>query len=55
MASNLSISPGKHCETHSFTWIAECLDDGTGRLLRKTGAFVSDLGVQRDGTASVEY
>jgi len=33
MATNLSISAGGHCQTHSFTWIANCLDDGSGRLL----------------------
>jgi len=33
MRTNLSISSGGHCETDSFEWIANCLDDGTGRLL----------------------
>ena len=33
MRSNISISSGTHCQTHSFAWIAACLDDGTGRLL----------------------
>ena len=33
MRSNISISSGGHCATHSFEWIARCLDDGTGRLL----------------------
>ena len=33
MRSNASFSPGAHCHTHSFQWIIECLDDGTGRLL----------------------
>ena len=25
---------GGHCETKSFDWITECLDDGTGRLVQ---------------------
>lgn len=32
MRVNASFSDGGHCQTHSFDWIAECLDDGTGRL-----------------------
>jgi hypothetical protein len=35
MRSNASYSSGGHCQTHSYQWIAECLDDGTGRLLGK--------------------
>ena len=34
MRADASLSArGGHCETHSFEWIASCLDDGTGRLL----------------------
>ena len=33
MRAEISISDGGHCQTHSFEWIANCLDDGTGRLL----------------------
>ena len=32
MRAEISISDGGHCQTHSFEWIANCLDDGTGRL-----------------------
>lgn len=33
MRSHASYSKGGHCQTDNYTWIAECLDDGTGRLL----------------------
>jgi|TARA_B110000208_G_scaffold131433_1_gene159299 hypothetical protein len=33
MRSNASYTSGGHCQTASFTWIVECLDDNTGRLL----------------------
>jgi hypothetical protein len=35
MRSNASYTSGGHCQTHSYTWIVECMDDGTGRLLGK--------------------
>ena len=44
MRSNASFSPGAHCHTHSFQWIIECLDDGTGRLLgQSSGKCVQSL------------
>jgi len=39
MRQESSFSAGGHCQTASFTWIANCLDDGTGRLL---GALTSN-------------
>ena len=33
MKSEASYHPGAHCQTHSYEWIAQCLDDGTGRLI----------------------
>lgn len=33
MRANASFTPGGHCQTASYSWIANCLDDGTGRLL----------------------
>jgi hypothetical protein len=38
MPTNISITGGGHCMTDSFEWIARCLDDGTGRLLRVLGS-----------------
>ena len=33
MRADIRITAGQHCQTQNFTWIANCLDDGTGRLL----------------------
>ena len=33
MQAEIKITAGAHCQTQDYTWIAECLDDGTGRLL----------------------
>jgi len=33
MRAEISISDAGHCQTHSFDWIANCLDDGTGLFL----------------------
>ena len=38
MRSNATFYGGKHCQTHSFTELANCMDDGTGRLLGKAAA-----------------
>jgi len=35
MRTAMSIHPGGHCATHSLEWIANCLDDGTSRLLSR--------------------
>ena len=35
MRANASFSSGRHCQTRSFEWIADCLDDGTGRLFQQ--------------------
>jgi hypothetical protein len=32
-AAEASYSSGRHCEMHSFQKIAQCMDDGTGRLI----------------------
>jgi hypothetical protein len=32
MRSETNYAAGGHCNTPSFTWIRNCLDDGTGRL-----------------------
>ena len=34
MRAEVDLHPGSHCQTRSFEWIVECIDDGTGRLLR---------------------
>ena len=34
MRAEIDLHKGGHCQTRSFEWIAACLDDGTGRLLR---------------------
>ena len=33
MRSNASYTSGGHCQTASYQWIVDCMDDGTGRLL----------------------
>jgi hypothetical protein len=51
MRTNLSVSNGGHCQTASFEWIAECLDDGTGRLLRARG---TEAAITKQSTPLVE-
>ena len=38
MRAEIDLHTGGHCATRSFAWIIECLDDGSGRLLRAAGA-----------------
>eukprot|EP01063_Lacrimia_lanifica_P041420 TRINITY_DN9662_c0_g1_i1.p1 TRINITY_DN9662_c0_g1~~TRINITY_DN9662_c0_g1_i1.p1 ORF type:complete len:422 (+),score=56.97 TRINITY_DN9662_c0_g1_i1:37-1302(+) len=34
MAAEAEFTDGGHCQTASYEWIARCMDDGTGRLMR---------------------
>ena len=45
---------GGHCNTKSFNWIAECMDDETGRLFNWNGKEEDLLFLEEDEEACVE-